>query len=64
MKVMQPTCKLRFVKRQITVPFQGSANVSERKDVTILQQWWGEVDVFGATQGDGEWRDIPLGVEE
>lgn len=64
MKVMQPTCKLRFVKRRITVPFQGSAVVHEQKDVTILQQWWADVDVFNNPGPHGEWQDIPLGVEE
>jgi hypothetical protein len=64
MKVMQSTTKLRFVKRRISVPYQGSTNTHEQKDVTILQQWWAEVDVFNNPSPHGEWRDVPLEVEQ
>ena len=65
MKVMQPTMKLRFVEREVMKPMiknnEGTGYFSQRVKTKVLQQWWAEVD---APQSSGEWRDVPLGVEE
>lgn len=66
---MTPTPKLRFVEREILVPFQNYKDVVQPKTVRILQQWW-EKDIASqytaAIAGDssGEWRDVPLEEEQ
>jgi hypothetical protein len=63
---MTPTPKLRFVKRDIQVPFQNYKDVTESKTVRILQQWW-EKKIWAHDDwvvDDGEWRDIPLEKEQ
>ena len=54
---MTPTNKLRFVKRTIYIPHEGSINFCELRKVEILQQWW---------QGEyaGEWLDVPVEEEQ
>jgi hypothetical protein len=54
---MTPTNKLRFVKRTIYIPHEGSINICELRKFEILQQWW---------QGEytGEWRDVPVEEEQ
>ena len=69
---MTPTAKLRFIKRQILVPYELQKNITQTKAVHILQQWWqtnntinlgfgGEIPI-GETKG--EWRDVPLEEEQ
>jgi hypothetical protein len=55
-----PTAKLRFVERIPVDP----ANPIPLHSVRILQQWWAE-DVPGYMRAgaQGEWRDVPVGVE-
>lgn len=66
---MNPTPKLRFVERKVSVPFKHYDDVAEVKTVPILQQWW-EKDIASqynaAITGDssGEWRDVPLEEEQ
>jgi hypothetical protein len=68
MKVMQPTMKLRFVEREIIKPMiknnEGTGYFSQRVKTKVLQQWWAEVDVFNNPSPHGEWRDVPLEVEQ
>jgi hypothetical protein len=65
---MQPTTKLRFVERQIFVPFENYKDVVQPKTVRILQQWWEEKPYSRSVDGyllggGGEWRDIPIEKE-
>jgi hypothetical protein len=62
---MKPTPKLRFVEREIFVPFQDYKDVVQPKTVRILQQWW-EGKTWNSDKDqilDGEWRDVPLEAE-
>jgi hypothetical protein len=69
---MTPTCRLRFVKRDIRVPFQDYKDVTELKTVHILQQWWeksvtinlGWTGDMPLRKAEGEWRDVPLEEEQ
>ena len=59
---MNPTAKLRFVERVVPAPEHG---VGIGKKVRILQQWY--VPIGGGKTSDhylGEWRDVPLEVEQ
>jgi hypothetical protein len=69
---MTPTNKLRFVKRTISIPHEGSINIRELREVEILQQWWQSSSMgtfnLGWT-GDipigeikGEWLDVPVEI--
>lgn len=65
---MTPTAKLRFVTRQvefdtgqITIP--DGKKVIGKRPYTILQQWWA-VERDGQITPTGEWRDVPLEVEQ
>ena len=69
---MTPTPKLRFVEREIFVPFEDYKDVVQTKIGRILQQWWqtnntinlgfgGDIPI-GETKG--EWRDVPLEKEQ
>jgi hypothetical protein len=69
---MTPTPKLRFVEREIFVPFEDYKDVVQTKTGRILQQWWqtnntinlgfgGDIPI-GETKG--EWRDVPLEKEQ
>jgi hypothetical protein len=72
---MNPTPKLRFVEREIFVPFQDYKDVTQPKTVRILQQWWEDRNITLAIHVEdkdgnplpspnrGEWRDIPLEKE-
>ena len=59
---MQPTSKLRFVKRKVPVgPITGTP--PQYQDVRVLQQWWAPSVNIGWADiqtGDGEWRDVEL----
>jgi len=57
---MTPTNRLRFVERDVTVPFE--PNFAKIKRIRVLQQWWVPDKAFSET--DGEWRDVPLEIEE
>ena len=60
---MNPTNKLRFVERKITTPI--NEHVAEIKIVKILQQWWeNEPSRYDDVDFFGEWRDVPIEVEE
>lgn len=52
---MIPTAKLRWVKRRIEIV--GHPDICENR--TVLQQWW---QAFPSPHG--EWRDVPVEVEE
>lgn len=54
---MTPTNKLRFVEREIPIPMDMIFSRVEK--VSVLQQWF---DAW--PDGEGEWRDVPLEVEE
>ena len=69
---MIPTNKLRFVEK--TVSEWHSPGFIATKTIHVLQQWWetashgtvnlgwgGEIAIGKVT---GEWRDVPLEVEE
>lgn len=65
---MTPTAKLRFVERkiefdtgQITIP-DGLKVIGHHK-IRVLQQWWA-VERAGQITPTGEWRDVPLEVEQ
>jgi hypothetical protein len=53
---MTPTAKLRFVIRV-------SYGVNDPPTIRILQQWWA-VERDGQITPTGEWRDVPLEVEQ
>jgi len=67
---MNPTNKLRFVKRIIPIREHNepdTLHVVVGREVTVLQQWWeesmtinlgwtGEIPIG---QAKGEWRDVP-----
>lgn len=57
---MKQTNKLRFVERTVKV-FINEDTYTTRK-LRILQQWWEEDG--GDYDGLGEWRDVPIEVEE
>ena len=71
---MTPTCKLRFVEREIG--YSKTGNITDFKTVRILQQWWEDTDMILAVyrtdkEGNalpplfnGEWRDVPLEEEQ
>lgn len=65
---MTPTTHLRFVERVVPAPEHGEGI---GKKVRILQQWWAPFRTFSDGYGyqtvelnGGEWRDVPLEVEE
>jgi hypothetical protein len=68
---MTPTPKLRFVEREIFVPFEDYKDVVQPKTVRILQQWWeksltinlGWTGDMPLRKAEGEWRDVPLEEE-
>ena len=57
---MTPTTKLRFVERLVP------ASEHPDKVIRVLQQWWRVDDIqeFSKTLIYGEWRDVPMEVEE
>lgn len=56
---MIPTMRLRFVERDV------SGRDEPIKLVRILQQWWRQDRPHGQMLGmEGEWRDVPLEIEE
>ena len=64
---MKPTPKLRFVERNEKVTLNGEEFDNWR---FILQQWWEQGRSMNLGWGDiplgeakGEWRDVPLEVE-
>ena len=59
---MNPTMKLRFVEREITMHHADCLYASVTT-VRVLQQWfeWSQ-DVL--TNDLGEWRDVPLEKED
>ncbi len=63
---MQPTNKLRFVKR--IVPNLRGTSRAPYTEVRVLQQWWiqsiVQMDWGDAELGPGEWRDVPLEDED
>ena len=56
---MTPTPKLRFVERKIYWDEMEEAS----QIVRILQQWWA-VERDGQVTPTGEWRDVPLEIEQ
>ena len=61
---MNPTMKLRFVKREITIHHADCLYASV-KTVRVLQQWWSKTVTEENTYREiGEWRDIPLENEK
>jgi hypothetical protein len=69
---MTPTPKLRFVEREILVPYELQKNTTQTKAVRILQQWWeksltinlGWTGDMPLRKAEGEWRDVPLEKEQ
>ena len=66
---MTPTAKLRFLEKEIWMPFEGRQDVHVKQVTRILQQWWEKdsADRYtAAIVGDtgGEWRDVPLEEEQ
>lgn len=60
---MKPTNRLRFVERVVPAPEYGEG---VGKNVHILQQWWAtDPDCYEdwVMQVNGEWCDVPVGVE-
>lgn len=55
---MTPTNRLRFVEREIS-QYQ---MITHRK---VLQQWWEDHEFYNQSTQKfyGEWRDVPLEVE-
>ena len=60
---MTPTNKLRFVEREIETN-AAYGNYFVRVKVKILQQWWAKTPHGAYVPEVGEWRDVPLEVEE
>ena len=68
---MTPTPKLRFVEREILVPYELQKNTTQTKAVRILQQWWeksvtinlGWTGDMPLRKAEGEWRDVPIEKE-
>ncbi len=61
--VMEPTNKLRFVRRAVPDPTFGE---SIARYQNILQQWWAPKINIGWADietGAGEWRDVPIEEE-
>ena len=58
---MKPTNKLRFIQRETQI-FLGEDTYTYRM-IKILQQWWDHED-NGWAQPVGEWRDVPMEIEE
>jgi hypothetical protein len=55
-----PTARLRFVEREVPGVSGGAPPCTLR----ILQQWWGQdLPSYMADIAEGEWRDVPLGIE-
>jgi len=57
---MTPTNRLRFLER--VVPVDDEIARTER----VLQQWWEDrsTDVHWVDGNPGEWRDVPMEIEE
>jgi hypothetical protein len=67
---MTPTPKLRFVEREIFVPFKDYKSEVQPITVRILQQWWEQSYTMNLGWGEiplgeakGEWRDVPIEKE-
>lgn len=66
---MIPTAKLRFVQRKVPMhPFYKTTDaqgnlVQATQTYRVLQQWWA-VERAGQITPTGEWRDVPLEVEQ
>lgn len=66
---MTPTAKLRFVERSVPMhPFYKTTDaqgnlVQATQTYRVLQQWWA-VERAGQITPTGEWRDVPLDVEQ
>ena len=55
---MAPTAKLRFVERAV------SLDAENCRTVRILQQWWApSVPSYMVDPSQGQWVDVPMGVE-
>ena len=69
---MNPTPKLRFVKRSVPMhPFYKTVDADGKfitavKTVHILQQWWEDPTNYDFLTGSfiGEWRDVAVEKEE
>ena len=70
---MTPTNKLRFVERKAPMhPFYQTVGSDGQmregvQTYRVLQQWWtaGPLDALSVQLGtNGEWRDVPMEVEE
>ena len=65
---MTPTLKLRFVERKVPMhPFYQTVGSDGQmregvQTYRVLQQWWEPHYPGSAMQG--EWRDVPMEVEE
>jgi hypothetical protein len=60
---MNPTSKLRFVKRFVPIRDEPhDPNGTMGRSVMILQQWWNNIQLTESgwlpVEG-GEWRDVP-----
>lgn len=59
---MNPTNKLRFVERNALNIVDAILSSTKQK---ILQQWWeNEPSRYDDVDFFGEWRDVPVEVEE
>jgi len=55
---LSPTARLRFVERAV------SLDAENCRTLKILQQFWApDVPKYMVDSSQGEWRDIPMGVE-
>ena len=65
---LAPTARLRWVEREVpaTELSEGGGAVTLRgmTQWRVLQQWWAaDVPSYMRATAEGEWRDVPVGVE-
>ncbi len=66
---LAPTARLRWVERATTADAPMNDAVireirGDRATDKILQQWWAaDVPSYMRATAEGEWRDVPAGVE-
>ena len=57
-----PTARLRFVERE--VPLDDPGQLVTKRTVRILQQLWSrDLPSYMRNSEEGEWKDVPIGVE-
>ena len=63
---MTSTPQLRYVEREVWMPYEGRQDMHVKRAIRILQQWWEpEYNIIDMVvdKKAGEWRDVPIEKE-